>query len=58
MRAGRPSSPDRGDEVIGAASASLVGLSGVVTAATLAGMRFDSPRGGRMLFDSGPVTFD
>jgi hypothetical protein len=33
-------SPDRADAVIGAATASLVGLSGGVTADTLAGMRF------------------
>jgi hypothetical protein len=58
MRARGLSSPDRADAVIGAATAGLFGLSGVVTAETLAGMRFGPPRGGRALFDSEPLTFD
>jgi hypothetical protein len=58
MRARGLGSPDRADAMIGAATASLAGLSGAVTAETLAGIRFGPPRGGRALFDSEPLTFD
>ena len=58
MRARGLSSPDRADAVIGAATASLAGLSGAVTAETLAGIRFGPPRGGRALFEWEPLTFD
>jgi hypothetical protein len=59
MRARGLSSPDRADAIIGAVTAPLASLSaGAITAETLNGIRFGPPRGGRMLFDSEPVTFD
>ena len=41
-----------------AAVMSLPGFTGSITLATLAGMQFGGPFGGRALFDSEPVTFD
>ena len=59
MRARGLSSPDRADAIIGAVTAPLASLNaGAITAETLNGIRFGPPHGGRMLFDSGPVTFD
>jgi phage terminase large subunit len=58
MRARGLSSPDRADAVIGAGVMCLPGFTGAITRDTLAGMQFGSPQGGRVLFDSEPLTFD
>jgi hypothetical protein len=50
LRARGLPSPDRADAVIGAATASLPGFTGAVTAATLAGMKFGGFAGSRTLF--------
>ena len=50
MRARGLPSPDRADAVIGAVSASLPGLTGAVTLATLGGMKFGGLAGSQTLF--------
>jgi hypothetical protein len=57
MRARGLSSPDRADAIIGAVTAPLASLNaGAITAEALNGIRFGPPCGGRMLFDSEPLT--
>jgi hypothetical protein len=50
MRARGLPSPDRADAIIGATTASLPGLTGAVTLATLGGMKFGGLAGSRTLF--------